>query len=107
MLQSMHNPYLAIFQIENPLMKISNIYASIKKYQLGIYLFCISLFFLSDPAVSKNPMIISSENYVWFATDLGLYRYNKAQDSWDVFSKASGLAGNNIRDICIDEGMIW
>ncbi|MGQ9609061.1 MAG: ligand-binding sensor domain-containing protein, partial [bacterium] len=88
-------------------MKISNIYASIKKYQLGIYLFCISLFFLSDPAVSKNPMIISSENYVWFATDHGLYRYNKTQDSWDVFSKANGLTGNNIRDIYIDEGIIW
>ncbi len=88
-------------------MRINIFNTFVRKYQLGIYFFCISLFYLSNLAESKNPSIISSENYVWFATDKGLYRYNKTQDSWDVFSKVNGLAGDNIRDIGIDEGIIW
>jgi ligand-binding sensor domain-containing protein len=51
--------------------------------------------------------ILPSEDSVWFAIKNGLYKYNKTQNEWSVFSSKNGLAGDKILDIGIDEGIIW
>ena len=75
--------------------------------QAGIPLFCVLLLFISVHLYGMTPPILVSEDSVWFATKHGLYRYNKTQNEWDDFSSAKGLAGNDIRDFGIEEGIIW
>ena len=68
----------------------------------GICFFCLVLFLLRTPASGITTPILPSADHVWFAAKHGLSRYDKAQDEWSVF-----LAGNDVRDIGIDEGIIW
>jgi len=51
--------------------------------------------------------ILQSDDSLWFATKDGLYKYNKTQNEWSFFSSKNGLASDEIRDIGIDEGLIW
>lgn len=48
-----------------------------------------------------SPPTLSVGDQVWFASESGLYRYDKIQDEWSVF------ALGNIRDIGVNEGIIW
>lgn len=73
----------------------------------GISAFSLTLFLIVSPVFGKTPPILSSGDHVWFATEHGLYRYDKSQDEWSVFSIGNGLAGNDIRDIGVDEDIIW
>lgn len=73
----------------------------------GILAFCLLLFSIAASALGRTAPILSEGDHVWLATEYGLYRYNKAQDEWSVFSAGSGLAGNDVRDIGTDEGIIW
>ncbi len=73
----------------------------------GIPLLCIMLFSITAPASGSITRTLPSGDHVWFATHHGLYRYNKVQDEWSVFSTGNGLAGNNVRHIGINEGIIW
>ncbi len=73
----------------------------------GIYFFSLLLFSIAASVFARSLPILPSGDHVWFATGHGLHRYNTAQDEWSVFSLESGLAGNDVRDIGIDEGIIW
>jgi frataxin-like iron-binding protein CyaY len=73
----------------------------------GIPLLCIMLFSITAPASGSITRALPSGDQVWFATRHGLYRYNKTQDEWSVFSTGNGLAGNDVRHIGINEGIIW
>ena len=73
----------------------------------GILLLCLVLFSVRMPAFGRTAPILPSGDYVWFATKHGLHRYERTQDEWSVFSSGVGLAGNDVRDIGIDEGIIW
>jgi len=73
----------------------------------GIPAFCLLLFSIAAPVFGRTAPILSEGDHVWFATSYGLYRYNKTQDEWSVFSAGGGLAGNDVRDIGISDGIIW
>ncbi|MFC1718610.1 hypothetical protein ACFL6S_33455 [Candidatus Poribacteria bacterium] len=73
----------------------------------GILAFCLVLSSIVASALGRTSPILSEGDHVWFATEYGLYRYSKSQDEWSIFSAGSGLAGNDIRDIGTDEGIIW
>ena len=73
----------------------------------GILFLCFVLSSIAGMSAARTLPILASGDHVWFATEYGLYRYNKAQDEWSVFSAGNGLAGSSVRDIGIDEGIIW
>jgi ligand-binding sensor domain-containing protein len=73
----------------------------------GILFLCLLLFSIAASAFARTAPILPTGDNVWFATEYGLYRYDKAQDEWSAFSAGSGLAGNDVRDIGIDEGIVW
>ena len=73
----------------------------------GISFLCLVLFSMTSAAFGRTAPILSAGDHVWFATKHGLYRYDGVQDEWSIFSAGSGLAGNDVRDIGIDEGIIW
>ena len=76
-------------------------------WRLGIALIFIMLLFINTRIFGMTPIILPSEDSVWFATKHGLYRYNKTQNEWNTFSSINGLAGDDIRDVGIEEGIIW
>ena len=73
-----------------------------------IKILSVVIMFLMDLRLYAMALpILPSEDSVWFAIKNGLYKYNKTQNEWSVFSSKNGLAGDEIRDIGIDEGIIW
>jgi hypothetical protein len=77
-----------------------------RKWGILVFILFFSLK-LSAYSFTMIPTTLSVNDKVWFATSSGLYRYDKVQDEWVIFSTGNGLAGNNIRDIGVDEGVIW
>jgi len=75
--------------------------------RLRISLICMMLLYINIYAHGLTPTILQSEDSLWFATKHGLYRYNKTQNEWIRFSSANGLAGDDIRKVGIEEGIIW
>jgi len=56
----------------------------------------------------KITALAEYENYIWVGTDIGLIKLNKTDGSIDIFDKTSGLPGNYITAIAIDNnGNIW
>jgi len=76
-------------------------------WRLGIALIFMMLLFICTQLYGMTPTILPSEDSLWFATKHGLYRYNKTQNEWSVFSSINGLAGDDVRKVGIEEGIIW
>jgi len=58
-------------------------------------------------SISSVQKIIPRPTYVWFATDYGVLKYNKEQDTWRHYTTADGLIDNNIRHLVSSDGMVW
>ncbi|MCY3720846.1 MAG: hypothetical protein OXG97_01345 [Candidatus Poribacteria bacterium] len=46
-------------------------------------------------------------NAVWFTTDYGVLRYDKAMDTWRHFTTEDGLSTNDVDKIAVSEQSVW
>lgn len=46
-------------------------------------------------------------DYVWFSTDNGLLRYDKARDLWERFSRETGLPSDDVDLVVPAENHVW
>ena len=44
---------------------------------------------------------------VWFTTDYGVLRYDKMADTWQHFTKESGLSTDDVNKIAVSEQSVW
>ena len=51
--------------------------------------------------------VVVDDNAVWFATDYGILRYDKADDTWEHFTTEDGLADNDINYIACGDSVVW
>ena len=58
-------------------------------------------------SISSVQEIIPRPDYVWFATDYGVLRYDKEQDTWRHYTTADGLIDNNIRYLVPSGEEVW
>ena len=57
------------------------------------------------PSVVRD--ILVADEYVWFATDYGVLRYDKILDTWKQYTMDDGLAYNDISKIIESANSIW
>jgi len=58
-------------------------------------------------SISSVQKIIPQLAYVWFATDYGVLKYDKEQDTWRHYTTAEGLIDNNIRYLVSSGDAVW
>jgi len=58
-------------------------------------------------SISSVNKIIPRPDYVWFATDYGVLKYDKGQDTWRHYTTAEGLIDNNIRYLFSGGDTVW
>ena len=58
-------------------------------------------------SITNVSEIIPEAHYVWFITDWGILKYNKALDTWRHYTTADGLVDNNIRYSVLGGDTIW
>jgi hypothetical protein len=51
--------------------------------------------------------IAADSQFVWFATDRGLARYEKKIQDWRTFSFSDGLPNNDITSLAYAQGRVW
>jgi ligand-binding sensor domain-containing protein len=51
--------------------------------------------------------IVVDNGAVWFTTDYGILRYNKADDTWNHFTTQDGLIDNSIGNIVCGNNVVW
>ena len=51
--------------------------------------------------------IAVDEEYVWFGTQEGLRRYDKAKEAWNTYTEEEGLVQNHIRCIALSQDAVW
>jgi len=51
--------------------------------------------------------IVVDKDAVWFVTDYGLLRYDKAKNIWDHYTIKDGLADNSVRYLACGENVVW
>ncbi len=45
--------------------------------------------------------------YLWLATNNGLVKFNKEDESYERFTTKDGLISDDVRDVAVDENYIW
>lgn len=51
--------------------------------------------------------IILDDDAVWFATDYGILRYDKQDNTWEHFTTENGLADNSVNYISCGDNAVW
>jgi ligand-binding sensor domain-containing protein len=59
---------------------------------------------LSDKTVTA---IGFDEKSAWIGTRDGLYHYNFASQTWDIFTTETGLASNRVSSMAVDDNYVW
>jgi len=62
---------------------------------------------IKEKAPNQVRRILVSSDYVWFATDYGVLRYNKLLDTWKHYTTEDGLASNDVGYIIESKKSIW
>jgi len=58
-------------------------------------------------SIASVTEIVPQLDYVWFATDYGVLRYDKEQDTWRHYTTAEGLVDNSIRFLVSSGDTVW
>ncbi|HIE27515.1 TPA: hypothetical protein EYP66_09530 [Candidatus Poribacteria bacterium] len=58
-------------------------------------------------SMTNVKQIYVDKGAVWFATDYGVLRYDKALDIWEHFTIKDGLVSNDVRRIEAGEDVVW
>ena len=61
----------------------------------------------SAPPITLVHGITVDENVVWFATNAGILRYDKVNDTWWHYTMQDGLPNNEVWSITLDGKHIW
>lgn len=51
--------------------------------------------------------IVADSQFVWFATDAGLARYEKKKQDWRTFASTDGLPASEITCLAYGQGKVW
>jgi ligand-binding sensor domain-containing protein len=56
---------------------------------------------------SEVNKIVCDDKYLWVGTILGVWKLNKAKNTWKGFFKDDGLLDNYIQDLLLDGDYVW
>lgn len=59
------------------------------------------------PIVLDGATDAFASEFVFFATDYGIYAFNRNSETWSRITTASGLPSNRVLALGLDEGVLW
>ena len=60
-----------------------------------------------QPIILDGATDAYASEFVFFATDYGIYTFNRNSETWSRITTASGLPSNRALALGLDEGVLW